>query len=540
MSEQEEQSDAYVIKMMSIVMGALVAMAVVIFVAAGILGATVDKSDDAYLRAQLAERLAPVGQLQTTLPDPADAAPTGQEEVVAVNLPEPAPGGTTHTVKMLNAGADGQMVFEPAYLQAQPGDVVVFEAADASHNSRSVLVPDGAEDWTGGMSETVAVRLDEEGVYIYVCDPHLTMAMVGVIQVGAPSNLDAAQAKAAEMEGGFMMAQGRLTGYMEQVDPNLQTVALVESDTAEPQAEATTEAETESAAQPVAAAAPTTHRIKMLNSGADGAMVFEPAFVQAQVGDTVIFEPTDLAHNSRAVLVPDGADAWTGELSKEISVTLDTEGVYIYVCDPHLVMAMVGVIQVGAANNLDAARAKADELEGGFIMANGRLNGYLDRVDTALQSSAGTEVETAADSGDTDAAGSDASASAGPTEHRVKMLNTGADGGSMVFEPAFVRAQVGDTVVFEPTDPAHNSRSVLVPDGADSWSGALNEEVSITLDAEGVYIYVCDPHSIMAMVGVIQVGAATNLDAAMAKAEELEGGFALSKGRLNEYMLQVN
>jgi hypothetical protein len=39
----------------------------------------------------------------------------------------------------------------------------------------------------------------------------------------------------------------------------------------------------------------------------------------------------------------------------------------------------------------------------------------------------------------------------------------------------------------------------------------MDEEVSVTLDGEGVYIYACDPHKVMAMAGVIQVGKATNL-----------------------------
>ncbi len=35
----------------------------------------------------------------------------------------------------------------------------------------------------------------------------------------------------------------------------------------------------------------------------------------------------------------------------------------------------------------------------------------------------------------------------------VQMKNVGT-GGSMVFEPAFIKAQPGDTIHFKPTDPA--------------------------------------------------------------------------------------
>ena len=43
-----------------------------------------------------------------------------------------------HTVKMLNAGKEGMMVFEPAVLSIKKGDTVKFIATDMSHNSSSV------------------------------------------------------------------------------------------------------------------------------------------------------------------------------------------------------------------------------------------------------------------------------------------------------------------------------------------------------------------------------------------------------------------
>ncbi len=33
-------------------------------------------------------------------------------------------------------------------------------------------------------------------------------------------------------------------------------------------------------------------------------------------------------------------------------------------------------------------------------------------------------------------------------DHEVKMLNRGSDGGMMVFEPAFLKVEPGDTVTF--------------------------------------------------------------------------------------------
>ena len=121
------------------------------------------------------------------------------------------------------------------------------------------------------------------------------------------------------------------------------------------------------------------HIVKLLNMGADGPMVFEPGFLKVNPGDTVTFKPVDMAHDSASVFTPEGAAPWSSAF-KEITVTLDKEGVYIYKCTPHLVMAMVGVIQVGNATNLDQAKAAADKLTAGFVMNKDRLTKYMAQV----------------------------------------------------------------------------------------------------------------------------------------------------------------
>lgn len=124
-----------------------------------------------------------------------------------------------HRVKMLNQGAEGVMVFEPGYLAIAPGDTVTFVATDPAHNSRSVLTPEGGADWQGKNNEEISVTLNEAGVYIYQCDPHLPLAMVGVIQVGGDSsNLEAARAKAAQMRSSLATNKDRLDQYLDQVE----------------------------------------------------------------------------------------------------------------------------------------------------------------------------------------------------------------------------------------------------------------------------------------------------------------------------------
>ncbi len=126
-----------------------------------------------------------------------------------------------------------------------------------------------------------------------------------------------------------------------------------------------------------------TYTVKMLNQGATGVMVFEPAFLQINVGDTVTFESTDPAHNSASIpgMIPSGAAPWNGQLSRDISVTFEIPGVYGYQCTPHAMMAMVGVIQVGDDNsNIETARNVATQFKSSFVMNQTRLDEYLSKI----------------------------------------------------------------------------------------------------------------------------------------------------------------
>jgi pseudoazurin len=122
------------------------------------------------------------------------------------------------------------------------------------------------------------------------------------------------------------------------------------------------------------------HEVKMLNSGSEGFMVFEPAVVKAAVGDTITFKATDMAHNSASIegMIPEGANSWNGAMSQDVTVTVNKEGIYVYQCTPHSMMAMVGVIQVGGSlSNMDSIQAKVASVKAGFVTNKERLDTYL-------------------------------------------------------------------------------------------------------------------------------------------------------------------
>ena len=122
------------------------------------------------------------------------------------------------------------------------------------------------------------------------------------------------------------------------------------------------------------------YEVKMLNFGNDGSMVFEPGFLKVNVGDTVHFKSVDMAHNSESStgLIPVNASGWKGNINEDISITLTEEGVYVYQCTPHLILGMVGVIQVGSPTNIDQIKENLGSLT--FEVNAERLHGYIDQV----------------------------------------------------------------------------------------------------------------------------------------------------------------
>ncbi|MBK1682347.1 plastocyanin/azurin family copper-binding protein [Rhodoferax fermentans] len=127
---------------------------------------------------------------------------------------------------------------------------------------------------------------------------------------------------------------------------------------------------------------------------------------------------------------------------------------------------------------------------------------------------------------------------AAAAEHVVRMLNAN-DSGSMLFEPAFVRAEVGDTVRFEPTNSGHYVRSLALPASARPFSSPEDEPFTLKLDHEGLYFYMCPPHLMMGMVGLIQAGAPVNRQAVAESMLATKGRMMSNSQRVDVLLQQV-
>lgn len=133
----------------------------------------------------------------------------------ALALAAGAVAAETHEVKMLNRGEADVMVYEPAYVEAAPGDVIRFVPTDKGHNVESIdgMLPEGVESFKTKFNEEFELTVDAEGVYGVKCTPHYAMGMVALIEVGEPVNLE--EAAAVTHKGKAKDRMANLVGQVE-------------------------------------------------------------------------------------------------------------------------------------------------------------------------------------------------------------------------------------------------------------------------------------------------------------------------------------
>jgi len=99
--------------------------------------------------------------------------------------------------------------------------------------------------------------------------------------------------------------------------------------------------------------------VEMLNKRDDGAkMVYSEDISRVDVGDTITWVPSSKGHNVHFIAGPDGWELPAkSKNNKEVSITFDVPGVYLYQCTPHATMGMIAMVVVGDdTSNLDAIK----------------------------------------------------------------------------------------------------------------------------------------------------------------------------------------
>jgi pseudoazurin len=99
-------------------------------------------------------------------------------------------------------------------------------------------------------------------------------------------------------------------------------------------------------------------------------------------------------------------------------------------------------------------------------------------------------------------------------EGEVVTIEMITEGGQFYYDPIGVQVEPGTTIRFVNASGSHNAVSYSedngkpqrIPSGAEGWSSPIGQDFEVTLTAEGVYDYYCQPHEALGMVGRIVVG----------------------------------
>jgi len=97
--------------------------------------------------------------------------------------------------------------------------------------------------------------------------------------------------------------------------------------------------------------------IDMLNKRADGEkMVYSVDVAKIDAGDTITWLPKSKGHNVHFIVGPDGWELpKKSKNNKEVAITFDKPGVYLYQCTPHASMGMIALVIVGDdTSNIEA------------------------------------------------------------------------------------------------------------------------------------------------------------------------------------------
>ena len=94
-------------------------------------------------------------------------------------------------IEMLNKRGKEKMLYGQDVAKIDVGQTITWTPDSKGHNVQFVSVPDGVEKVKSKLSKEFSYTFEQEGIYLYVCTPHASMGMIGVVVVGESDvNLD--------------------------------------------------------------------------------------------------------------------------------------------------------------------------------------------------------------------------------------------------------------------------------------------------------------------------------------------------------------
>jgi halocyanin-like protein len=222
---------------------------------------------------------------------------TGQDEV---------------TVTVGAEGNNGNLAFGPAAVRVDPGTTVIWEwnGEGGGHN---VIADDGSYDSGEQVAEagyTFSHTFESEGISKYYCAPHQMLGMKGAVVVG---QVGTGGGGGPPDYGNFFQGVSNYDG--ETVDARGQDEVTV----------------------------------AVGSEGNNGNLAFDPPAVHVDNGATVVWEWTGEGGGHNVVANDDTFDSGeqVGEEGYTFSHTFESDGLYRYVCEPHVQLGMKGAVVVG-------------------------------------------------------------------------------------------------------------------------------------------------------------------------------------------------
>ena len=94
-------------------------------------------------------------------------------------------------IEMLNKRGKDKMLYGQDVARVEVGQTVTWTPDSKGHNVQFVSVPEGVEKVKSKLSKEFSYTFEQEGAYLYVCTPHASMGMIGMVIVGESDvNLD--------------------------------------------------------------------------------------------------------------------------------------------------------------------------------------------------------------------------------------------------------------------------------------------------------------------------------------------------------------
>ena len=94
-------------------------------------------------------------------------------------------------IEMLNKRGKEKMLYGQDVVKVDVGQTITWTPESKGHNVQFVSVPEGVEKVKSKLSKEFSYTFEQEGAYLYVCTPHASMGMIGMVIVGESDvNLD--------------------------------------------------------------------------------------------------------------------------------------------------------------------------------------------------------------------------------------------------------------------------------------------------------------------------------------------------------------